>query len=285
MHVNEATVIASRNTASAVAADAAGRHMKTKTVGFLTPYRGIRRLLDGRPGIAAIFSSALMLLANNPLAAATSDAAWHPIPDIAKTAQDFVYGIVGDTDQRMTAQAGTLDRRLQLPKCDQDLEAFQQRGAKITSRTIVGVRCNGVKPWKIYVPVDVIVTESVLIAKRTLPSGHVFAAEDVISDQRDVSRMVGGYLSRPENLVGKRLKHSLMSGRVITPSMLKAHIMVHRGQSVTIVVRNDGVSIHMMGKALMDGTENQRIRVENTNSKRVIEGIVRSAEQVEVLLY
>jgi flagella basal body P-ring formation protein FlgA len=67
--------------------------------------------------------------------------------------------------------------------------------------------------------------------------------------------------------------------------MLKAHIMIHRGQTVTIVVRNDGLNIHMMGKALMDGSENQRIRVENTNSKRVIEGIVRSSEQVEVLVY
>jgi len=285
MQVNQITVIASRNTVAAVVTGAAAGHLRAKTVGFLTAYSSSRRLLDARPGLSVILSTALMLLMNNPLAAASSDSAWQPIADIAKTAEDFVYERVGGADQRMKAQAGTLDRRLQLPKCSQDLEAFQQRGAKITSRAVVGVRCNGVKPWKIYVPVDVIVTETVLVAKRALPSGHVFTAEDVTSDERDVSRMVGGYLSRPENLVGKRLKHSLMSGRVVTPSMLKAHIMVHRGQSVTIVVRNDGVNIHMMGKALMDGTENQRIRVENTNSKRVIEGIVRSAEQVEVLLY
>ena len=134
-------------------------------------------------------------------------------------------------------------------------------------------------------PVDVIVTESVLVTRLPLPVGHIFTANDVATEERDVSRLVGGYVTRSENLVGKRLKHALMAGRVITPSMLKADIMIRRGQSVTILARYEGVSIRMMGKALTDGTENQRIRVENSDSKRVVEGIVRSPEHVEVRVY
>lgn len=40
----------------------------------------------------------------------------------------------------------------------------------------------------------------------------------------------------------------------------------------------------MIGTALMDGAIGQRIRVENVNSGRVVEGIVRSREVVEVLV-
>lgn len=40
----------------------------------------------------------------------------------------------------------------------------------------------------------------------------------------------------------------------------------------------------MAGTALMDGAVGQRIRVKNTSSGRIVEGIVRSREHVEILL-
>ena len=50
------------------------------------------------------------------------------------------------------------------------------------------------------------------------------------------------------------------------------------------LIANGGMTIQMSGKALMDGAISQRIRVENTNSGRIVEGIVRSRELVEVLV-
>jgi flagella basal body P-ring formation protein FlgA len=38
----------------------------------------------------------------------------------------------------------------------------------------------------------------------------------------------------------------------------------------------------MAGKAMADGALNQRIKVENSVSRRIVEGLVRSAELVEV---
>ncbi len=285
MHARNSTPIDSRNAMSSpVARTMAGRRL-SNTVRFLTRSGRMRRLFDGSARFTGGVASLAVLLVSASLAESIPASRWHSIADIAEAAENYVRRVVGETDQRISPQAGRLDPRLQLPRCSEVLEAFQQRGSKITSRTVVGVRCDGVNPWKIYVPVDVVVTETVLVTRRTLPSGHIFASDDVTTAQRDVSRLVSGYLSRPQNLIGKKLKHALIAGRVITPSMLKADIMVRRGQTVTIVVRNDSLNIRMMGKALTDGTENQRIRVENTNSKRVVEGIVRSPEQVEVLVY
>ena len=164
------------------------------------------------------------------------------------------------------------------------MQPFLRRGTKIASRTIVGVRCNGAKPWKVYVPVNVIVTDDVLVARRTLPRGHLLVADDLVAEQRDVSRLVSGYVSNVEALVGQRLKTQLIAGRLLTPAMLQADIAVKRGQAVTLMINSGGVNIQMGGKALMDGAINQRIQVENTNSGRVVEGIVRSREHVEVLV-
>jgi flagella basal body P-ring formation protein FlgA len=80
------------------------------------------------------------------------------------------------------------------------------------------------------------------------------------------------------------LKTPLIAGRMLTPQMLQADLAIRRGQTVTLAVNNSGVSIRMSGKALMDGALGQRIRVENTNSGRIVEGIVRSREHVEILM-
>ncbi len=220
------------------------------------------------------------------LAAAANAApqAWQTPETIAKAAEQFLSKRIGKAAHRTTVQAGTLDSRHRLALCSQPLEPFLRRGAKIQARTIVGVRCSGDKPWKVYVPVDVVVTDKVLVARRTLPRGHLLTADDLVVEERDVSRLVSGYVSNVNDLLGQRLKTQLIAGRLLTPAMLMADVAVKRGQTVTLTVRNGGINIQMSGKALADGAINQRIQVENTNSGRVVEGIVRSRELVEVLV-
>jgi flagella basal body P-ring formation protein FlgA len=210
--------------------------------------------------------------------------AWQPPADITAAAEAFLQARTGSASNRTTIHAGQLDSRHRLPLCDSELEAFMRRGVEIAPRTVVGVRCTGSRPWKVYVPVDVVVKANVLTAKRTLPRGHLLTAADLTVDERDVSRMISGYFSEPQSLLGQRLKQPLLAGRVVTPAMIEADQIVRRGQTVTLVAASGGVNIRMSGKALTDGALNQRIRVENLNSGRVVEGIVRSPEHVEVLV-
>jgi flagella basal body P-ring formation protein FlgA len=96
--------------------------------------------------------------------------------------------------------------------------------------------------------------------------------------------MTSGYLTSPEALIGQRLRQQLTAGRIITPQVLQADNIIRRGQSVTLIATAGGINVTMSGKSLMDGALNQRIRAENLSSGRVIEGIVRSREHVEILL-
>ena len=211
-------------------------------------------------------------------------AEWQSTTSITSAAEAYIQEHYGSNDRRLMARAAPLDRRLQLHQCENSLEAFVRDGTKVNGRAVVGVRCTGPKPWKVYIPVDIVITESVLVAKKTLPKGHLLTAADVIVEQRNVSRMHSGYLSDVTEMEGYKLKHQIDGGRVLAPTMLTAQIVVRRGQSVTLIVNNDQISISMAGKALSDRALNQRIRVENLASGRIVEGIVRSAEQVEVLV-
>ena len=245
-------------------------------VSFLTR----RRLADALWRLTAPF---VLLLQSPALPAASLE--WHPVEELQAAAEHFLASRINSADERTTVRAAPLDRRLQLPRCETPLDAFLQRGSDLRSRMTVGVRCPGNRPWKIYVTVDVVVTQSVLVAARTLPRDHTLTATDVVAVDRDVAGLTTGYVSDPASIVGQRLKHQLIEGRTLTPAMLEADVAVHRGQSVTLTVRSNTLAIRMEGKALMDGSVNERIRVENTTSRRIVEGIVRSSEHVEVLVF
>ncbi len=249
-------------------------------VGNLTAFPERRHEIDARR-LANISAVVLLSLAAS---AAGTPQRWQPTESIAAAAEAYVLGKMGAKAKRTSVRARTLDSRHRLAFCSEELEPFMRRGAKIGVRTIVGVRCTGEKPWKVYLPVEVIVTDKVLVAGRTLPRGHVLTAEDLVVEERDVSRLLSGYHSNVKALVGQRLKSQLIAGRILTPAMVQADIAVKRGQTVTLTVASGGISIQMSGKALMDGAIDQRIRVENTRSGRVVEGIVRSREHVEVLV-
>lgn len=209
---------------------------------------------------------------------------WQPGADISAAAETHLRNMTGAGAGNTTVKAGALDPRHRLPMCDKSLETFMRRGTQVKARTIVGVRCSGSKPWKVYVAVDVVVMATVYTARRTLAKGQLLTAADLGTDQRDVSGLSAGYISDKNQLIGQRLKQQLIAGRMITPAMLQANHIIRRGQTVTLLAKNASINITMTGKSLMDGALNQRIRVENLNSGRIVEGIVRSREHVEILM-
>lgn len=248
--------------------------MRGDNAGKLTPGASRRRESGG-------FARLLAGLALLPCAAAAS--AWHPVDDIVRTAESFLARHMS-SGPNTTVTASRFDTRHRLARCDRPLEGFLRDGMDVARRTIVGVRCAGTSPWKIYIPVEIAVSAVVLVARRSLPSGHVLTADDVRQERRDVSRLRRGYLSDAAALAGQRLKAPLLAGTVLTPARLESDRVIRRGQSVTVIANNGGIAVSMAGTALADGGLNQRIPIENANSGRVIEGIVRSREHVEVLV-
>lgn len=263
------------------------RRRQTTDAGKLTHDRSGRQL-SVKPGgkccrrLVALLG---LILCQIAVSGVKPTSVWHPIVDIAQVAEGFIRERTqqGAAKGRTTIKAGMLDTRLRLAACDEALEPFLRPGTKIGPKTIVGVRCNGNKAWKMYVPVQVAVHETILVARHPMPRGHLIAANNIVSDERDVSRMNSGYIVRTEALVGQRLRQAVLSGRALTMQLIEADKVVRRGQTVTLSISAAGMTIRMAGKALMDGALEQRIRVENLNSGRIIEGIVRSPELVEIL--
>ncbi len=210
---------------------------------------------------------------------------WHSLDDIAAAAVKHAQTKLAMPGARVKTSVKSLDTRLKLRRCQHALQTFlPDHVTELRRNATVGVRCTAPKPWKLYVPVQVAIYRPVLVANRPLGRGAVLSAADVRTDERDVATVRSAYLTDVLQLDGKVLRRSLAEGTLITIDHLNEERIVKRGQSVTLLVNRGGLQVRMAGTALSDGTINQRIQVENHSSKRVVEGVVRSQQLVEVVM-
>lgn len=183
---------------------------------------------------------------------------------------------------RPVVTVGDLDSRLKLAACDQPLDTYDSPNGLNGGRGVVGVRCTGSKPWKIYVPVKIALMESVVVSRRPVVRGQALQADDVMLSEVDVSAVHKAYFTRIEDVVGLRSKRAIASGKTLHAGLLQRARWVKRGNQVEIVAMTDGLQVRMMGKALADGGRGDRIKVKNLSSGRVITGTVAGTGVVHV---
>lgn len=159
-----------------------------------------------------------------------------------------------------------LDPALRMPQCAQPLEARR------TAATTVEVACPS--GWRLFVPVRVRRSQTVLVLSRSVASGETITADVFTAEQRDASRIAGAAIASPAEAVGRSARRTLVAGSVLTANDLVAPRLVRRGDTIALVSRQSGIEVRMAGKALGDAGASERVSVENLSSRRVVQGTV-----------
>lgn len=207
---------------------------------------------------------------------------WQSIQSIEDAALKHVENLPTGSSGRVVARVKALDQRLKLARCGTPLETFVPSASGSNATRIIGVRCHKPKPWKVYVPISTSVYKSVVVANRPLTKGDTVSADDVRLEERDVSREPNQYLTSLEQLKGHVLRKDVRDQAILGRSALDAQNIVKRGQNVTLMARNRKLNVRMRGEALATAALNERVRVKNLTSKRVVEGVVVSPQVVLV---
>ena len=179
---------------------------------------------------------------------------------------------------KMNYQVEDIDPRLVLQACD-NLQPFLPSGSRLIGKTSVGVRCNKDNGWTIFVPVQIKLTQQILINSRQLPAGHVISADDLTMQSREMSNLGG--LIDPTQVVGKVLRYSISAGQMLRSEMLRAPYSVKQGQTVQLLVQGDSFSIRSSGVAMNDASEGQLAKVRNY-SGGVVNGVAHGNGVVEI---
>jgi flagella basal body P-ring formation protein FlgA len=178
---------------------------------------------------------------------------------------------------------GPVQPRLQLPRCEDTIRTARAPGIQVPGRVLIELRCDGHAPWHLYVPAKIVGTTSVVLAAHSLVVGTVLTAKDVTVEQRDIVGLPPGYLDDAGIALGLTAARAIAGGAILTNQQLLGAQAVQRGQMVTLLADAGGISVRMAGRALSDGLINQRIKVENLSSGKIVEGIARSPQVVEIV--
>jgi flagellar basal body P-ring formation protein FlgA len=232
------------------------------------------------------------LLALNLAASATAYAATAPtppaeaqfeeIPALEALARSEAAAQFPALTERQRFVVGPIEPRLELERCQLPVRSVAS-AHHMRDRLTVELRCQNTKPWHIYVPVRIVGTSPVAVAAHAIVVGSVLTLKDLRVEEHDISELPLGYLDDPAIAVGLTASRPIAGGAYLTNQQLVAAKAVQRGQSVTLIADAGGMSVRMAGKAMSDGLVNQRVRVQNLSSGKIVEGIARSEQVVEII--
>ena len=199
---------------------------------------------------------------------------------LQEQAQTFVLDQLDvPLDAQAEVTAGTIDERLPLNHCEEGLTISLPAKMEIRRNTTVYLKCEGDKPWDLYLPVRVSIQKPYVTVAAPVAKGDILSESMLTLAYQDQTLIRGDYLTDPSALIGVRSKRELKPGQ---PIRLTQVCVVCKGDQVTLSAENSSMQIKTMARALQDGSFGDMIRLVNTRSGRTVQGQVSAVGSVIV---
>lgn len=127
-----------------------------------------------------------------------------------------------------------------------------------------------------------IVKHHVPVLAHHLDSGAVIAMTDIDWITIPDDRMTANVITSADQLIGREVRHALGDGDILHTNDVIPARLVTRGSLVTLKIQTPYMQLTAQGRALQDGAEGDVVRVNNTQSSRMIEGTVTGPGEVTV---
>ena len=205
-----------------------------------------------------------------------------PLPAVRQAAERALRRAIDPALTGVELTATALDARLRLPACGAALETHVQPPRGNQYRVPVRVACAQGATWSLNVPVEIRREQQVLVLKRAVARGETLGAGDVVAQKRVLAGLASPFVARVEELSGRPTRRSLPEGTAVTAEALAPALLIHRGQNVTLTASAGGFEVRAPGRAMSDAGARQRLRVQNLDSLKIVEGVAESDSVVRV---
>ena len=196
------------------------------------------------------------------------------LASIQLQAESFIANYPYESPYPPSFKLGHLDSRLRLKACHEALSVEFSRRDQVYGNTSLKIRCPIEGGWKIHLPAKIEVFDDVVVTARPLLKGQKIDDSAISFQKHNVARLKNGYYSKHSALRQLEAKRNLARGVVLTPSNLSPLLLVRSGQQVTLVLDYNGLHIKSTGKALRSATLGQLVKVRNSQSQKIVEGVV-----------
>lgn len=204
-----------------------------------------------------------------------------------------IIGSVGETEENVAEERrGLSDMIKKLSNWKYDVDAVPQgkipQGALTSPVSIVPGSASAILKFRDNrgkehsLSVRLTWYQPVQIFKRSMKRGETIRAEDI--GERSIKIVAPNvYACTPEEVIGKSLRKSQQQGEMILLSLIADMPIIQKGKIITLFIETGGIIIESKGEAQQSGSEGNTINVKNISSKKIVSGIIRSPERVEVL--
>ena len=231
-----------------------------------------------RTALLAAASFCLLLSSSFPARATEIQS----LASIRLQAESFISSYPYESPYPPRFQLGNLDSRLRLKACHEALSIEFNRRDMVHGNTTLLVRCPITAGWKIHLPVRIDVFDDVIVTAKPLLKGQKIDESVITFQKHNIARLKNGYYSKSSALDQLQARRNLVRGTVLTPSKLAPLLMVRSGQQVTLILNYNGLQIKSTGKALQSATLGQLVKVRNSQSQKVVEGVVSGEGMVRI---
>ncbi len=206
------------------------------------------------------------------------------LASIRLQAEEFVMTWPYESPYPPRFRAGNLDSRLRLKACATPLEISFAHRDRVFGNTALLIRCPVNTTWKLHLPVSIEIFADVAVASTPLVKGQILDAGAVSLQKTNIARLKNGYFAEAAGLAGLEARRSLPAGTILTPRNLQPRLLVKSGQRVTLVLDYRGLQVKSSGRALQSARMGQRVQVRNSQSQRIVEGVVSGEGLVEITI-
>jgi flagella basal body P-ring formation protein FlgA len=110
----------------------------------------------------------------------------------------------------------------------------------------------------------------------------VITAEDIDYVDSRSDDIAANTITDPAKLVGMMPRHVITALKPLSASDVVQPPLVKKGEIVTMQLQSGSIFLTTQGKALEDGVDGDTVRVVNTSSSQVIQGVVTGMKTVTV---
>ncbi len=183
-----------------------------------------------------------------------------------------------ESNEKIYIKAHPLSKIKTYTMCNSQLKGHIV-GEKLKPHTTVKITCSDPTSWSIYIRVKIKKLLPVIVASQSLSKNQILNKNNIKILYLEKSRIKSGAFSLPSSLYGSRLKRNITKNRTIKNRDI---CVVCKNDKVNIYAKNGGLSIKTSGIALSDANIGSTVRVKNTQTQRVVVGVVRGLKNVQI---
>jgi flagella basal body P-ring formation protein FlgA len=144
------------------------------------------------------------------------------------------------------------------------------------------IECISQTPWRIFMTAQVQLFSHALVFNQPFNKGHLLKESDITLKKIELTGHRSAYLSESKHAINHVLKRRVRRGDLVSVNILSTPTLIKKGDNITIIAKNKGFQISMKGIALMAGGKNDKIKVKNIKTKKIIQGIISDSQTVRV---